>query len=381
MMSIFRNNPEAFVQNNINRLKVGVMLRIPDLEAALATDPGAALREATAQIEDYESAVRELRVERGELEPLAETTRDPDLAPSEKLPVSTTEVDLAEVRQELPEPKVKPRRRSREPKEPLFRYSYDLALVADDNVRLAQNDEDIREDNLFSGTVKATGARSLDSFSIWNYGARLGYNAFETFDALDNVEIEINTRYRFALSSGFSSPIYSLGAKLAGLEFESEMRDSTLISLSAELNQWVTDTINMTAGLGFRERQSVSEVYDLSEVRIFVNFDTNFSKRDLTYTTFAYITGDTVSSAEPTLAIINAADAIEPDDAFGGIDANQFAYRIDSNTVVITLGYNRILTSDLSLDLSARFVDSESTEDDDIGYERTILRASLLGRF
>ena len=101
MMSIFRNNPEAFVQNNINRLKVGVMLRIPDLEAALATDPGDALREATAQIEDYESAVRELRVERGELEPLAETTRDPDLAPSEKLPVSTTEVDLAEVRQEL----------------------------------------------------------------------------------------------------------------------------------------------------------------------------------------------------------------------------------------------------------------------------------------
>ena len=394
MMSIFRNNPEAFVQNNINRLKVGVVLRIPDLEAALATDPGDALREATAQIQDYESAVRELRVERGELEPLAETTRDPDLAPSAKLPVSTTEVDLAEVRQELenegeslgivqelPEPKVKPRRKRREQKEPLFRYSYDVALVADDNVRLAQNDDDIREDNFFSGAVKATGARSLDSFSIWNYGARLGYNAFETFDQLDNVEIEVNTRYRFALSSGFSSPIYSLGAKLAGLEFESEMRDSTLLSLSAELNKWVTDTINMTAGLGIRERQSVSEVYDLSEVRIFINFDTNFSKRDLTYTTFAFISGDTVSSAEPTLAIINAADAIEPDDAFGGIDANQFAYRIDSDTVVITLGYNRILTSDLSLDLSVRFVDSESTRDDEIGYERTILRASLLGRF
>ena len=159
------------------------------------------------------------------------------------------------------------------------------------------------------------------------------------------------------------------------------MRDSTLLSLSAELNKWVTDTINMTAGLGIRERQSVSEVYDLSEVRIFINFDTNFSKRDLTYTTFAFISGDTVSSAEPTLAIINAADAIEPDDAFGGIDANQFAYRIDSDTVVITLGYNRILTSDLSLDLSVRFVDSESTRDDEIGYERTILRASLLGRF
>ena len=65
----------------------------------------------------------------------------------------------------------------------------------------------------------------------------------------------------------------------------------------------------------------------------------------------------------------------------GGIDSNQFAYRIDSNTAVITIGYNRIMTPDISLDFSARFVDSEAKDDSDIYYERTIFRASLLGRF
>ena len=137
----------------------------------------------------------------------------------------------------------------------------------------------------------------------------------------------------------------------------------------------------MPAGVGYNRRDSVSEVFDLEEFRGFINFDTNFTKTDLVYTTFTYISGDTVSSATPTLDIINVSDAIEPDDAFGGIDANQFAYRIDSNTAVITLGYNRILTRDISLDFSARFVDSEAKDDDDIYYERTIFRASLLGRF
>ena len=394
MMSIFRANPEAFSQNNINRLKVGAMLTIPDFETVTATTAKDANREATSQIERYEAEMRALGVERGELTPLPTVTREPDLAPAEKLPLATSPADLDETKEELqkegealgiqqalPEPKVKPQRRRRTQPQPLFRYSYDVALVSDDNVRLAKNDDDIREDGILTATLKAKGGKSLDSFSIWNYGGSLSYRLFETFDELDHYEAEINTRYRFALASGFSSPIYTLGIRLAGLEFESEMRDSTLLTLSADLNQWITDTVNMTVGLRLRERESVSEVYDLTETRVFVNFDTSFGKTNLVYTTLAFISGDTVSSATPTLRIINAADAIEPDDAFGGVDANQFAYRIDANTLVVTLGYNRIITPDLSFDLSARFVDSEAREDDSIGYERTIVRASLLGRF
>jgi hypothetical protein len=33
------------------------------------------------------------------------------------------------------------------------------------------------------------------------------------------------------------------------------------------------------------------------------------------------------------------------------------------------------------MDLSVRYVDSEAQDDDDISYDRTIFRASLLGRF
>jgi hypothetical protein len=92
-------------------------------------------------------------------------------------------------------------------------------------------------------------------------------------------------------------------------------------------------------------------------------------------------TGDTVSGPSPTPGIINIADAIEPDDAFGGIEANQFTCRLKADTVVLTMGYNHIFTRDLSFDVSARFVDPEVIDDSDITYQRTIIRASLLGRF
>ena len=72
-------------------------------------------------------------------------------------------------------------------------------------------------------------------------------------------------------------------------------------------------------------------------------------------------------------------EAIEPDDAFGGVAFNQFAYRLEANSNVITLGYNRIMTRSMSIDVSYRFIDSEAAGD--VYYERQILRASLLGRF
>jgi len=366
MMSIFEANPDAFLRENINRLKIGETLDIPALETvAPRINPDEAYREVTAQIETYELEVRPLQAEGGELvvlepaepEPaagaaMAAAISEPSQAQIDEIKVELAADELQSAQQvALPEPKPARGKRKSSSKDPVFRYSYDISLIDDDNIRLAQEDEDIRSDRSLSATIRAKGGTSLDSFSILNYGGSASYNKMDTFETLDNYEIEVNTRYRFALSSGFTSPIYS------------------------------TDTINMTTGVGYNAQESRSEVFDTSDARIFVNFDTNFSQADLVYTTFTYISGDTVSSASPSLGIINVADAIEPDDAFGGFATNQFAYRLKANTAVITLGYNRILTRDLSMDLSARFVDSEARDDDSITYQRTILRASLLGRF
>jgi len=78
MMSIFEANPEAFHRSNINRLKVGVILLIPPPESIAGLDRKQALRDATGQIDTFESEVRESRVEAGEIEPLADAPRGLD---------------------------------------------------------------------------------------------------------------------------------------------------------------------------------------------------------------------------------------------------------------------------------------------------------------
>jgi len=377
-------------------IKQNETLNIPHPESIIVINPRQTLSQASSQIDTYEKEVRRPKVQHEELTPLSEAPRDPDLVTGITAVPKTSESNLLlleEIKQvlvvedqqiaqaKLPETEPAESKKEGTSGQPMFRYSYEISVVDDDNVRLAQNDVDIREDTIVSAAIKAIGEKSIDSLTSWNYGGSLTYNSFDTFDELNNYEFEVNTRYRFALTPGPTSTIYSLGAKIGGLEFDSEMRDSTVFFLSAELNKWITNSISMTAGLGFSQRESVSEVFDTSESRIFINFDAGFSQADLIYTTLALFTGDRVSSATPTLGIVNASDAIEPDDAFGGVAANQFAYRIDAETVLFTLGYNRILTQGLSVDLSARYVDSEAREDDEITYDRTILRASLIGRF
>jgi len=262
-----------------------------------------------------------------------------------------------------------------------IRYSYDVSAVYDDNVRRAKYDADIREDSLLNLSWQANSKVWNSQYTQLFLGARAELEKYSTFDTLDNISYGLNLRYRFAFGSGFSSPVYALKFDVGGIEAESEMRTSNTASAGLELNTWLSNTINLTAGYKGKFRDSRSEVFDTMEHQFFANFDLELSPRHLLYFTYHYITGDIVSSATPKLGFINAADAIEPDDAFGGVAANQFAYRIDAVSNVITLGYNMAYSRKLSFDLSARFVDSEATRDASIYYERLLLRASLIGRF
>ncbi|MBC8211912.1 MAG: hypothetical protein H8E21_12690 [Gammaproteobacteria bacterium] len=262
-----------------------------------------------------------------------------------------------------------------------IRYSYDLSTVYDDNIRRAKYDADIREDSLFNLSFRAHKKLWNSRFSQLGIAAKVEAEKYSTFDTLDNVGFGVGLKYSFSFSSGFSAPLYSLKLDLGGIKSESEMRTADTASLGLEINKWLTNTISLTAGYKAKLQDSQSEVFDTMEHQFFANLDLELSARHLFYLTYHYIAGDIVSSATPKIAIINAADAIEPDDAFGGIAANQFAYRLDAVSQVVTLGYNAAISGNLSLDLSLRYINSEATQDPFIYYDRTIVRASLVGRF
>lgn len=408
VMAIYLNNRSAFDEGDINRLKTGVKLKIPSTNSIVAKKHQQAYSEVVTHTSGSDTSVNDQ--EQKTIKPsLTQSTNSPvkkevleetsDQSNLQLVDIEST--DIAVVKQELlpeqvqigavqieEETKVAPiievpkKPRKRKPKKqekPLFRYSYDVSIVNDDNIRRAQNEVDIRTDNILNLTLNAKAGKSLGRFSLLTYGGSISAEKFATFEELDNVSINANVRYRFAFASGFTSPIYFIGLKVGGIESDKVARDSTVFTVNLGLNKWITDTINMSLGLDYKQRESRSRVFDTVENRLFANLDINLSKTALLYSTYTYIVGDIVSSATPTLAIINASEVIEPDDAFGGISTNQFAYRLDSDTQVITLGYNQVLSAKMSLDFSYRFVKTES--DGNIEYDRSIVRASLLGRF
>jgi len=84
--------------------------------------------------------------------------------------------------------------------------------------------------------------------------------------------------------------------------------------------------------------------------------------------------GDEVSTATPTLAIVNTANAIEPDNAFGGFDERRFAYLLDASSVIVQLGANIEVSPQISADIGYRYVHTEA--DEDISYDRNLVTIS-----
>lgn len=60
LVALFRNNPDAFDDANVNRLRAGSVLRVPDAATARAIEPGAAKREVQTQSADFDAYRRKL---------------------------------------------------------------------------------------------------------------------------------------------------------------------------------------------------------------------------------------------------------------------------------------------------------------------------------
>lgn len=60
LLAIYRNNPHAFMGNNVNRIKAGVVLSIPENAQAQAIDPTEARRIIAAQSKDFNAFRRRL---------------------------------------------------------------------------------------------------------------------------------------------------------------------------------------------------------------------------------------------------------------------------------------------------------------------------------
>lgn len=231
----------------------------------------------------------------------------------------------------------------------------EAAYTTDDNVNRAPSDDKLR-DRFFGLRVSdtqyfATSTRTRIAAQVFAGGEK-----FRTYNGLSHAFYGIQGELQFRTSADFSAPTYSVFARTGGDQYDSTLRDGYRHSAGVTVLKPLTDRIQLFGAAAYNVRDGKSTVFDTKDWSVQVNADYALSRGGTLYLGYEYHRGDVVSSAKPTLALLDIAEAVIQDDAF--VDQGYYAYRFKADTNLVTLGYNYAFGGGQSLDLSWRWIES-----------------------
>ncbi|MGQ0622327.1 MAG: hypothetical protein ACT4QA_20825 [Panacagrimonas sp.] len=204
-------------------------------------------------------------------------------------------------------------------------------------------------------------------------------DSYDRFEELSNARALAMLRAIYKPLGGFYTPVLTGWVSAAKLEYGSEIRSGE------EYRGGVFATLPLTTRIGLRgeikgfHRQGEGRVFDQSGQSAVVGFNWALDPRLAANLSYEFQTGDSFSSGSPTLRLTRTAEVIEPDDAFGGLAGNQFAYRFRADTQVVAAGLNYRLTSNSALDAQVQAISVEA--DLDNRYYRMVGVFGILVRF
>jgi len=198
-------------------------------------------------------------------------------------------------------------------------------------------------------------------------------------------------RYHRQLGSLPTSPSVEANVTAQVDDYDVKQRDSTIISTQLSATQPIGGRAQLSVGAEYWYRDSEGSVWDLDHVRGFLNGGVSILRGWSTYGTYSFLKGDVASTAQTRFSdgsvpgdifgLIDAAKAIEPDDAFNNEypDRRWTAYRLSAISHAVKIGIKKQFAHDFTLDVSAFSVWVNAKADNE--YDTQIYRASLLKRF
>lgn len=262
---------------------------------------------------------------------------------------------------------------------PAVRITGDASVRYDDNLTNAQAKGDQAGSASWLATAHVNYKRRLNRNTMLQLRGTAAGQDVREFDGLSNVSGTAQARISYRPGRGIYDPTAAATLSTTVQEFDSDIRDNTTTRLMVMASQRISTRLagRVLALTEFRE--SDSRVFDTRSQSVGFDIDFGFRRRLAFYGGYRFRFGDIVSTAQPTLGIVRWAEAIEPDEVFGGADNNRFAYRLETTGHIATLGLNRSLTRRLALDIQTRYarVDGQGSNE----YRRWTTTAGLLVRF
>lgn len=256
----------------------------------------------------------------------------------------------------------------------------DLRFINDSNPAKAEFDRDIEATSSIRGRI--TGnlyERIVGNDDVLNSGFSI--NSSASFEHNADIEALGESRYRVGANwfrekrQRAGMPFVRLGLGLSYIDSETQRRDRTALDTVASINFQPTTFFDTTLGVQAVVSDAETKVFDTSKATLFTTANFSPTPKLVLRTGLRYVLGDEVSTATPTINIVNSAEIIEPDEAFGGAPDERFAYLIGANSAILEAGFGYSVTSSIQANMMYRFVSTQA--DGDISYERSIVEFIL----
>ena len=256
----------------------------------------------------------------------------------------------------------------------------DLKFINDSNPAKAEFDRDIEEASSFLGRV--TGnlySNPLRTDDIINSGFSL--NGSATYEHNADIEGLGESRYRVSADwfrekkQARATPFFRVGLGLSYIDSETQRRDGVVVDVGTSINFQPTNFFDTTLGAQLAVTDAETNVFDTTKATLFATANFSPSPKLVLRTGLRFIAGDEVSTATPTTNIVNNAEFVEPDEAFGGAPEKRFAYLIGANSAIAEAGIGYGVTGSVQANLLYRFVSTQA--DGDISYERSLIEFTI----
>jgi len=231
---------------------------------------------------------------------------------------------------------------------------FDAGLARDDNVARARDGERSLSDNIFSLNLRRREILPAGAHTRWIATLFAGGEVFAEYTKLSRAFGGAKLEFQYRASGEFDVPTYSLFAQLAGEQYGSALRRGQRGAVGVSMLKPVTDRIALFGALAHAQRNAKSKVFDGAETSVRANLDYALSRHATVYLGGEYREGDVVTSGPASLANVNIAKWLAPDDAFA--EDQYFAYRFDGSTAILTLGYNVATETHSAFDFAFRQV-------------------------
>jgi hypothetical protein len=262
-------------------------------------------------------------------------------------------------------------------------------LLHNDNLTRSERAIDVKEDS--AAALTATGGIRLrpGTYTGLTLSGTLNRTQFRRYTGLSSWEAGLAANLSHKFGIGDLAPTLSVELGVARNEYNRGLRDAWIYRADLRLQKRLTDTLNLSGGLRYEERDGDHDVprvipvaprpgnsWDVRSHGFFLNAEQDLGAATWLSASYQHQQGDVVSTATSYPKIFDTATAITLDPLYGPATV---AYRIPAHTHMLTLDLNRAVFESSTLYAGLEYQQTHGRNG--IDYDVGLLRCGFIHSF